>query len=313
MKKLILSLIPAISLFYGCASTQVNLAEHSPVAIMTVYSNPSVPWYDERTGAESVEDGIVSGAVNRLVNKANPEYEERQERINQASEILSLRLRNSGLEVIDPTTAGDCSAYKNAGKTFVDYVANTLPAEGYEAITGTNRKKNKLVCKETGAKSVLYVKFHFQKMYAKEGVHEKGVAARLVMSVFGTDENGKKIINKEYKAVSEEYAELSNYSNYSRDELLSLYPELESQVIGQFLSDFVFGENVQPQDDFVATPIKIKPKEKTEAKTAEKQNSDAESAVLEEKKATAKKLLERGMSKEEVSEITGLSIEEIEE
>ena len=50
-----------------------------------------------------------------------------------------------------------------------------------------------------------------------------------------------------------------------------------------------------------------------EAKTEEKPAGDTESAVLAEKKATAKKLLERGMSKEEVSEITGLSIEEIEE
>ena len=313
MKRFIFAIVPAITLFYGCASTKVDLAERSPVAIMTIYSNPSVPWYDERTGGESVEDGILSGAVNRLVNKANPEYEERQERINQAGEYFSLRLRNAGLEVIDPTTAKDNPAYKNAGKTFVDYVANTLPAEGYEAITGTNRKKNKLVCKETGAKSVLYVKFHFQKVYAKEGVHEKGVAARLVMSVFGTDENGKKIINKEYKAVSEEYAELVNYSNWDRDQVLSFFPELESIVIGQFLSDFVFGGEAQAQDDFAATPIKIKPKEKTEAKTEEKPAGDTESAVLAEKKATAKKLLERGMSKEEVSENTGLSIEQIEE
>ena len=89
---------------------------------MTVYSNPSVPWYDEKTNSESVEDGILSGAVNRLINKKNPEHEERQERINQASTLLSEKMREFGLEVIDPTTNKDCSSYKEAGSDITDYL-----------------------------------------------------------------------------------------------------------------------------------------------------------------------------------------------
>ena len=38
----------------------------------------------------------------------------------------------------------------------------------------------------------------------------------------------------------------------------------------------------------------------------------SEDAVLSEKKATAKKLLERGMTAQEAAEITGLSQEEVE-
>lgn len=268
MKKSIFVLLGAIPFLYGCASTPKNLKEFSPVAIMTVYSNPSVPWYDEKTNSESVEDGILSGAVNRLINRKNPEHEERQERINYAGSLLSEKMRDFGLEVIDPTTNKDGSAYKNAGSDFTDYIGNTVPAEGYSAITSSNGKMNRTFCKETGAKSVLYVNFRFQKVMVQEGVHNKGVAARVVMSVFGTDSNGKKIINKEYKAVSEGYADLVKSSNWDKEKVLSFYPELEERVITQFLTEFALDDETADTKDFTPSPIKMTktaPSEETEA------------------------------------------------
>ncbi|MBR4598990.1 MAG: hypothetical protein IKO39_02950 [Treponema sp.] len=316
MKKSFFALLGAIPFLYGCASTPQNLKDFSPVAIMTVYSNPSVPWYDEKTNSESVEDGILSGAVNRLINKKNPEHEERQERINQASALLSEKMREFGLEVIDPTTNKDCSSYKEAGSGITDYLGNTVPAQGYEAITSSNGKRNRNMCRESGAKSVLYVNFRFQKVMAKEGVHNKGVAARLVMSVFGTDSSGKKIISKEYKAVSEGYADLIKSSNWDKEKVLSFYPDLEEQIITQFLTEFVLGGESPEAKDFVPSPIKMTKKAPpAEAKTSEngqgKISTEAEDAVLAEKRATAKKLLERGMSAQEASEITGIPVEEI--
>ncbi|MBQ4378109.1 MAG: hypothetical protein II821_02790 [Treponema sp.] len=257
MKKSILILLGTIPFLYGCASTPQNLKEFSPVAVMTVYSNQSVPWYNEKTGKESVEDGILSGAVNRLINKENPEYEERQERINYAGRLLSEKMREAGLEVIDPATNKDCSAYRNAGSSFADYLGNTVPAEGYEAFTSSNGKINRTVCRETGAKSVLYVNFRFQKVMLQEGVHDKGVAARVVMSVFGTGSDGKKIINKEYKAVSESYADLVKSSEWDKAKVLSFYPELEERVISQFLTEFVQDDEGHETNDFTPTPITI--------------------------------------------------------
>ena len=315
MKKAIFALLGAIPFLYGCASTPQNLKDFSPVAIMTVYSNPSVPWYDEKTNSESVEDGILSGAVNRLINKKNPEHEERQERINQASALLSEKMREFGLEVIDPTTNPEVSAYKNAGSGFTDYLGNTVPAQGYEAITSSNGKRNRSLCKESGAKSVLYVNFRFQKVMVKEGVHNKGVAARVVMSVFGTDENGKRIINKEYKAVSEDYADLVKSSNWDKEKVVSLFPDLENKVISHFLADYALSGDKDSSSTFKATAIKVNrpiiESKQAEAASDEQKTESLEDALLAEKKATAKKLLERGMSVKEASEITGLSEEEI--
>ncbi|MBR4373536.1 MAG: hypothetical protein IKP49_04165 [Treponema sp.] len=327
MKKILTFLLLAIPFFYSCKSVPKDLRSYSPVAIITVYSNPSVPWYDERTGKESVDDGILSGAVNRLINKENPEVTTVQKRIDEASAILSEKMADFSLEVIDPKTMKDSPAYKKAGKTFLDYLKKSVPAEGYSAFTSSNGKMNRLMCSETGAKSAIYVNFRFQKVVVKDGVRDKGVAARLVMNVFGTDSNGKKIINKEYKAVSEEYAEFVRTSEWDKEEVLSFFPALENRVVMQFLMDYAIGDEI-PSENLIITPtaIKIKPKAEearriknedaasgTANETMNEQTNEqtAEEAIKAEKLSTAKKLLERGMSEEEVSEITGLSIEEI--
>ena len=313
MKKCFLLLIGLIPFLYSCGSVPADLKEYSPVAIMTVYSNPSVPWYDEKTGAESVEDGILSGAVNRFLNKKNPENTTTQERIDYASALLSERMRAFGLEVIDPSTNKELSAYKHAGKDFSDYLGNTVPAQGYEAFTTSNGKQNRSICKESGAKSVIYVNFRFQKVIVKDGVRDKGVAPRLVMSVFGTDSKGKMILNKEYKAVSGDYAELIKSSDWDKEKVVSLYPQLEEKLITQFLTDFVLAGDKEAAEHYKPTAIKVKT---AAQKTGDGDNgaaqTGAEDAVLSEKKATAKKLLERGMTAQEASEITGLSQEEVE-
>ncbi len=301
----ILPFLGLIPFFYACASTPANLRDYSPVAVMTVYSNPSVPWFDEKSKTESVEDGILSGAINRLINKKNPETEKEavQERIDYAGQLLSARIRDFGMEAITPESNPDCSAYKNAGKTFSDYLGNTVPAAGYEAIASSNGKMNRMICKETGAKSVIYVNFRFQKVMVKDGVRNTGVAPRVAMTVFATDNTGKKIISKEYSAISEDYTDLIKSSEWDKEKVVSQFPALSDKVITQFLSEFSVSESGETNlQGFTPTEIKIKSPAKNQQ----------EDAVLTEKKATAKKLLEHGMTPEEAAEITGLSIEEVE-
>lgn len=314
MKKTLFAFFAAIPFLYGCASAPLALNEYSPVAIVTVYSNPSVPWYDEKTNSESVEDGVLSGAVNRFLNKKNPEHETAQERIDRASELLSQRMKDFGLEVVDPSVSSEFSAYKNAGKGFTDYLGNTVPAKGYEAITSSNGKRNRTLCRESGAKSVIYVKFHYQKVMVKDGVHNIGVAPRLVLTIFGTDENGKMLINKEYSEVSSEYAELVKSSNWDKDKVVSLYPDLESKVINRFLVDYVLSGDEAAATGIAPTAIKIN-RPVSENKATEEndaKNEGLEDAILQEKRVTAKKLLEKGMTAKEAGEITGLSEAEIE-
>lgn len=313
MKKMIASILCAVPLLYSCTSVPKDLAQYTPVAIMTVYGNPAVPLYNEITGGETVEDGILSGAVNRMINKKNPENETAQERIDYASALLSQRMRDFGLQVIDPSVLKECTAYKNAGKDFLDYLGNTVPAAGYDAITSSNGKLNRMMCAETGAKSALYVKFRFQKVMAKEGVHDKGVAARLVMTVFATDANGKALISREYKAVSADYVPLVKTAVWDKEKVMDLYPDLVNRVVTEFLSDYALtaGGDRAPDTVYTPTAIKIKAPSSSLGEASSVPEDSAADAVLAEKRATAKKLLERGMSATEAAEITGLSVEDI--
>ena len=279
---------------------------------MTVYSNPSVPWYEEKTDSRAKtqrsDDGILTGVVNRTINKKNPETEDAQERVDEASELLSRRMRETGLSVIDPTVIKECSSYKNAGKNFFDYLGNTLPAAGYDSLTTSNGRLNRAMCEETNAKAVLYVNFLFQKTYVKDGVHNKGVAARVVMRVFAANSEGKKIFNHEYSAVSSEYTPIVKTSNYDKEELCSFFPQTVNLVIKDFLNDYIPSGAIAQED---ITPIKLPIKSETTVQQ-ETAVSD-ESAVSQEKKSLAKKLLDKGMSAEEVAELTELTIEEVQE
>ena len=72
-------------MLYSCKSVPSDLASYNPVAIITVYSNTSVPWYSESSGSETVDDGVLTGMVNRMIDKNNPETAKAQERIDEAA------------------------------------------------------------------------------------------------------------------------------------------------------------------------------------------------------------------------------------
>ena len=342
MKKTLLplALLCMLPLFYACRSTQLDLSLYTPVAIMTMYSNPGVPWYEERNGsngAQQTDEGILTGAVNRMLNKQNPETATAQSRIDGASALFSERLRDAGIAVIDPTTLKNCTAYKNTGKTFFDYLGNTLPAAGYDALTSSNKRLNRAMCAESGAKSVLYVSFRFQKVLVKDGVRNKGVAARVVMQVYGTDDAGKKLINRDYIAVSADYAELVRSSTWDKEKLCALFPAAIARVITNFLLDFAplaaptqeatsaastadASRTASTTESDESAPVAVDADNDSTASTddsnapaAATATNDSASAVQEEKRATAKKLLQRGMSAEEAADITGLPLEQVQQ
>ncbi len=243
MKKILFCALVSAALAFvsvSCKSAKVSLEEYSPVAIMTVYSNRGVSWYSETAPSESsenVEDGILTGLVNRAFDKDNPEVTLAQERIDFASALFSEKLRSACLEVIDPTSVKDCPAYKKAGKNFVDYLNSTLPAAGYDAMTSRSVSLNKKVSKETGAQCLLYVKFRFQKEKVKKGVHTVGVAARTSLTVYGTDAKGHSIVNKTYSGTSSGYAEY-NGSSWDRDFVCGAFAEATEIAVNKFIADY---------------------------------------------------------------------------
>lgn len=227
----------------GCVSTRASLKSYTPVAVLTVYGNSQLPWYDATTTASSdyaatqTGDGLLTGALNRLIDNANPETTLAHERIDDAAAQLKAALEQKGIETVSLEKIKDCKSYKHKGSFIFDYVNNTTPADGYETLQSSSAKLNKLIASETGAKSELYVSFKFEKQKVLDGVHEVGVQARVTMAVYGADSEGKTIISKEYAATSSAYTELSN-NTWNKEKVCSYIQDTVTDVIAQFMNEF---------------------------------------------------------------------------
>ncbi len=245
-KTLSLVFAATISIFaVSCKSTNIQLQEYSPVILMTVYSNPGVPWYEEMNDnnfkVEQEDEGFLTGFVNRALDRKNPETLTAQTRIDEASQIIAKVLEKNGISVLTPQNTPNASCYAKSGKNFLDTMNNALPASGYDVFESYSPTLIKKTCLETGAKSALYVHFKFQKIKHLYGVRPDGVQARVVMEVFGTDSQGKRIINKDYTVLSSEFVDLHN-NKWDRDKLCSYFADCVESAMNQFALDFAYGD-----------------------------------------------------------------------
>ena len=309
MKKRIIPLVPALipALLLSCASTRpAPLQEQSPVAFITIYGNPNVPWYEaEQSGStysvQQTEEGLLTGLVNKGLDRDNPEYTQTQERIDYAARLLSQKLQDVGIAVIDPVSFADSPAYRRAGRHVIDTAASHIPATGYKAIVNASGKLNRDMARATGARSMFYLRFTFQKAPVMDGLHTEGVAARVVLSAYGVDSEGHLIVNRDYAAVSGESVEFLSGGKWDRDGLCALFPEATEAVIQQFIMDVAYPSGDERELQKEAVPIRVQTPQ-----------SAPETAGRERQQETARRLLAAGFTVEEAAELTGLAPEEIE-
>ncbi|MBQ2551329.1 MAG: hypothetical protein II563_00570, partial [Treponema sp.] len=68
MKKTFAAVFSAVLLcasFFGCKSArQIDIADYSPIAVVSVYSNSSVPWYVKNSGRNTDESTTAGGLIS---------------------------------------------------------------------------------------------------------------------------------------------------------------------------------------------------------------------------------------------------------
>jgi hypothetical protein len=111
MKKLITlagMVLSAVFIFMAasCESTKVTPATCSPIAIVSVSGNSSIPWYIDDRDKTSEDDGetggMLSGIVNRTFGAHDPEIQTVNSRIDDAAATLASSLSRTGtISVID--------------------------------------------------------------------------------------------------------------------------------------------------------------------------------------------------------------------
>ncbi|MBR6297325.1 MAG: hypothetical protein IKR40_12690 [Treponema sp.] len=241
--------LPALVNLSGCKTTQVNIKEYAPVAIASVYCNPSMPWYSNEQG-KSPDDagpGALSNMVNKTMNANNPEYTEINLRIDGAAETIKQILEDNGVSVLDASDLEKSKSYQKSSIAWLDVLSTDVAASGYKALDYNGKSRNRRIATECGASSLLFAEFVFQKQKIPVGLFDMSVAARVTLKVYVCDSQGKKLLFKTYTAVSTDTTEYSNGS-WDRQAVCNAVPSAVESVVNQFVMDYVLG-NFSSSDD----------------------------------------------------------------
>ncbi len=249
----------------ACQTTKISMNDYQPVAILTIYSNRSVPWHvnteTSKTSSsydvEQTDDGVLTGLLNRALDQNDPETTLAKERINKAAALFTNSIKDAGIESISRENLQSSNSYVTGVKNFLSYMDSKMAADGYEVVSSSSNKLNKMMAKETGAQIMLYVSFRFEKQKVMDGVHEVGAQARVDLTVYGAGQDGKTLINKTYTALSPEYTAYKN-NKYDREELCSYFDSTIQNAIDQFIMDLtdpVTKAENQEEEEFITISI----------------------------------------------------------
>lgn len=235
-----------ISVMTGCKSTPLYVADHAPVVVLSVIGNPNMPWELESYENKDMEDDyddtgkeLISGTINKFLQRNNPEYALAQDRVDYAAQALNdLFDITAGVEVVPHDKLLTSETYEETSKNVFDYLETTYVATGYKSLNRTGAKKARMIMQETGARSMVMTEFLFQKTIVK-GTHVSGsLGVKVTMKMRYLDETGKERVSKDFVAVSSDSVKIKN-RKYDKDALCQLVNPTIDQVINAFLVSYI--------------------------------------------------------------------------
>ncbi len=230
-------------IFTSCLSNSFSMTESgSPVVLMQVVTNTHVPYYSEETRDDEYgdEDGILSNAINGFLGKNNPEIQTVPDRALYIEEAFRrLMAENAGIEVLDKQILFESPTYKNIGEgSVMSYLDVKYRLPDYKFMDDIGAKKARLICRETGAKSLVFLNFTFKKVIA-DGSNLKGqVAARAEMEITVYNDQGKRVIHDTSVTQSLETTELY-LTKYDKDAVVEMFPALIEELINKFIVKYL--------------------------------------------------------------------------
>ena len=169
-KTLHFSAVAIFSLFaFSCATKPpVEIAKEFPIAIVSVSSNTTVPWYEENTNSSEEddinEDGLINSMLNKSINAKNPEINSNKDRIEMAEDkVLTMLINKGNFKLIDKDTVLNNKVYKEVPNGLLDFMSATCIPVGYKKLSPDSRKIARMIMDSLGAKSLMYITFQFEK------------------------------------------------------------------------------------------------------------------------------------------------------
>lgn len=245
MKKsvfMLLALLGAGMILAGCKSTSVALADHTPIAVITVVANHSLPWKeddDPNDDSGKVQDGTLTTLVNKLINSDNIEFASGQDRVDYAMDSLTHLLEETGgFEVIDKEDVYKSKEYLNSRENIFNVLEARVKATGSKDFMKVGSMKARTFAKSLGAKSLVFAEFKFQKTNVRGNKWSGQVAASVTMRIRVLSDDGKELIDRDYSAVSADSLQIQG-RKYDKDRLVEMVNETIDVVINRFIMDYI--------------------------------------------------------------------------
>ena len=244
MKKILNAMMFATTLsamaltLFSCKSVKFDKDIYSPIAVLTVYSNPSLPWYDPQAKGSNAVDDSLPGTLMKKANQENPELYTVQDRIDSACKKLMEALADAGIDAVDPDVISSDAEYQKLSKSFLSSLETDVPADGLKIQDYMSGKKYRSLAKKLGAGGLMFVEFRFYKQKIPSGLHDIFIHARSTMNVYIYDSDGQKVFHKKYTGVSEAGVPDDNGS-YNKHELVEKYPETVDYAISCLVQDLL--------------------------------------------------------------------------
>lgn len=241
MKKLNIVFLAIFTTIFlsSCISNNFAINANEPVAILSVRGTLNVPWLEERDDDYKDLDGMITNSINKIFGKNNPEIQTAQDRINYADEQFAYLLEtNMGITVIPKDKIINSKQYKAITPSIFTFSDTKIYADNYKKIDEIGSQKTKLLLRELNAKSTIFVTFTFNKKVV-EGSKLKGqITASVTMDVDVYDFKGHQKIMDTFTADSSQLVEILK-TNYDKDALVELFPEIIDLVINQFIVKYM--------------------------------------------------------------------------
>ena len=223
---------------FSCKSIQFDMNTYSPIAVLTVYSNPSLPWYDPQAVSSNAVDDSLPGTLLKKSNQENPELYTVQDRIDSAYKTLMDALDEAGIETVDADKITGNDEYQKLSKMFLSSLETDVPASGLKIQDYMSGKKYRSLAQSLGAGGMMFVEFSFYKQKIPSGLHDIFIHARSIMNVYIYDQDGQKVFHKKYTGVSEK-GTVDDNGYYDKHELVAKYPETVDYVIDCLMQDLL--------------------------------------------------------------------------
>ena len=232
--KIFFTIILASTLFTSCVSNKIVLSDYTPMAVLSVRGNQSIPWKEERDEDYQDLDGVITSSMNKLFGKSNPEIQTNKDRINYADERFAYLLEeNVGISVVPKENVINAENYKSINQSVFAIADTKIYADDYKKIEELSNQKTKLLLRELNAGSSVFITFTFNKIIV-EGSKLKGtMTASVTMDIDIYDNRGRQKLMDSLTAESSTLLEISK-DKYDKDALVELFPDLIDLVINQF-------------------------------------------------------------------------------